>query len=192
MARNLEFDEEKVIQKAMEVFWKKGYSATSTRDLTEAMQINISSLYNSIGDKHALFVRCIRHYAKVRIKALQQRIADFDSPFTALENFIKEAARTIISEPNSCMCVKATFETEGNDPDVQKAINEYNDYMHQFMKHLVENAQKAGEISTNEDADTIADYLDSLFTGWYNSYIMHNDRERILKMAALSIKHLKT
>ena len=44
MARNVEFDEERAIQKAMEVFWKKGYSGASMRDLTGAMQINASSL----------------------------------------------------------------------------------------------------------------------------------------------------
>jgi len=48
MARNVEFNEATAIQKAMEVFWKKGYNATSLRDLTDAMQINSSSLYNTI------------------------------------------------------------------------------------------------------------------------------------------------
>lgn len=191
MARNLEFNEDEVIQKAMEVFWRKGYAATSMRDLTDAMQINISSLYNSIGDKHELFIRCIRHYTNGRIQSAQKRVANFDSPFAALESFINDAAKTIISEPNSCMCVKATFETEGNDPEVQKAINEYNDHVHQFIKRMVENAQEAGEIAAHEDADIIADYLDSLFTGWYNSFIMHKDGQRILKMAGLSIRQLK-
>lgn len=62
MARNVEFSEEIAIQRAMEVFWKKGYLGASMRDLTDAMQINSSSLYNTIGDKRELFVRCIRSY----------------------------------------------------------------------------------------------------------------------------------
>lgn len=191
MARTLEFNEEEVIQKAMEVFWEKGYTATSMRDLTDAMQINISSLYNSIGDKHALFVKCIRLYSKIRLKDIHARYATYDSPYKALETYIKDAANKITSASKSCMCVKTTFEIEGNDPEVQKAVNEYNDNIHLFIKQLVEMAQNSGDITTNEDAGTIADYLDSLFTGWYNSYITHNDRVRILKMASLSIKQLK-
>ncbi len=191
MARNLEFSEDEAIQKATEVFWKKGYTATSMRDLTEAMQINISSLYNTIGDKRDLFIKCIRHYTDVRMKAVERRMADFDSPFEALEAFIKDAANIITTEPDSCMCVKTTFEIAGNDPGIQQVINEYNQYTHQFIVSLVKNAQRAGEIPRSEDAGTIANYLDSLFTGWYNSFTMYQDRNRILQMAAYVIHHLK-
>lgn len=191
MPRNQEFNESEVIQKAMEVFWKNGYSATSTRDLTEAMQINISSLYNSIGDKHQLFIRCIKHYAEIRIKALEARVATYPSPFNALESLIKDAANTIVTEPNSCMCVKATFESEGDDPEVNSAINTYNDYVHDFIKRMVINAQESGEIRKTENADTVADYLDSLFTGWYNSFVLHRDRDRIIQMADYAIGSLK-
>lgn len=191
MARNLEFNEDQVIQKAMEVFWDKGYSATTMRELTDAMQINISSLYNTIGDKRQLFIRCIKHYTEMRIRTAEQRVANFDSPFEALEAFIKDAANIITTEPNSCMCVKTAFEIEGNDADVQKVINDYNDYTHQFLKRMVKNAQNAGEIPPNEDAATIANYLVSLFTGWYNSYIMYQDRNKILKMATYVIRSLR-
>lgn len=175
----------------MEVFWRKGYTATSTRDLTEAMQINISSLYNSIGDKHTLFVKCIRHYSSERIKALEARVSAYASPVTALEAFIKDAAATIITEPNSCLCIKAAFEAEGDDPEVNSAINVYNDFLHDFMKRMVVQAQELGEIRQSEDADTIADYLDSLFTGWYNSFLLHKDADRIRQMAGFAIRHLK-
>jgi TetR/AcrR family transcriptional repressor of nem operon len=192
MARNLEFNEDEVIQKATEVFWKKGYTATSMRDLTDAMQINISSLYNTIGDKRQLFVRCIRHYTELRMREREQLVADFGSPFEALKTFITNAAHIITTEPNSCMCIKTAFEIQGNDIEVQKVINDYNDNTHQFLKRMVEDAQNAGEISQSDNAATIANYLDSLFTGWYNSYIMYQDRNRILEMAAYVITHLRS
>lgn len=191
MARHQEFVEEEVIQKAMEVFWRKGYASTTTRDLTEAMQINISSLYNSIGDKRQLFIRCVKHYSDVRIRAAESRIAQYETPFLALEAFISDAAKTIITEPNSCMCIKAAFEIEGDDPEVNQAINTYNDYVHEFMKRMIIRAQESGEVAVSENADTVADYLDSLFTGWYNSFILHRDPNRILQMAKYAIGHLK-
>ncbi|MEH6305628.1 TetR/AcrR family transcriptional regulator [Olivibacter sp. CPCC 100613] len=191
MARLVAFDEERAIQKAMEVFWKKGYAATSMRDLTDAMQINSSSLYNTIGDKHQLFVRCIRHYTKMRIQAIEQRYADLGSSIQVLENFIKDAADIITTEPNSCMCIKATFEIEGDNPDIQAVINAYDDFTHQFLKNLIEHAQNQGEIDGNESADTIADYLNSLFIGWYNSFVLHKNRNKILNMAGFAIRHLR-
>lgn len=191
MARLVAFDEEQAIQKAMEVFWKKGYAATSMRDLTDAMQINSSSLYNTIGDKHQLFVRCIRHYTKMRIQAIEQRYAVLESPIQVLENFIKDAADIITTEPNSCMCIKATFEIEGDNPEIQAVINAYDGFTHQFLKNLIEHAQNQGEIDGNESADTIADYLNSLFIGWYNSFVLYKNRNKILNMAGFAIRHLR-
>jgi TetR/AcrR family transcriptional repressor of nem operon len=191
MARLVEFDEEQAIQKAMEVFWKKGYAATSMRDLTDAMQINSSSLYNTIGDKHQLFIRCIKHYTKMRIRAVEQRYTNFASPIQALENFIKDAADIITTEPNSCMCIKATFEIEGEDPEIQVVVNAYDDFTHQFLKSLIENSQNEGEIDRSENADTIADYLTSVFIGWYNSFVLHKDRTKIINMAEFIIRQLR-
>ncbi|MGK9119766.1 TetR/AcrR family transcriptional regulator [Olivibacter jilunii] len=191
MARLIEFDEEQAIQKAMEVFWKKGYAATSMRDLTDAMQINSSSLYNTIGDKHRLFVRCIKHYIKMRIDAVEQRYISFASPIQALESFIKDAADIITTEPNSCLCVKATFEIEGDDPEIQAIITSYDNFTHRFLKDLVEKAQSQHQIGQNENADTVADYLVSTFIGWYNSFILHQDRNKILNMADFIIRQLR-
>ena len=118
MPRSVEFDEEEAIQKAMEVFWEKGFHSTSLRDLTEAMKINSSSLYNTIGDKQELFVRCVKHYTEIRKKDLQKRLQSPDSPLTALVNYINDAVDVIISGDNSCMAVKTAFEVATNDQRV--------------------------------------------------------------------------
>lgn len=189
MARLVEFDEEQAIRKAMEVFWKKGYTATSMRDLTDAMQINSSSLYNTLGDKHRLFIRCIKQYTEMRIKTAEQRKADFDSPFKALASFINDAVEIITTENNTCLCIKASIEIDG-DSEVQNIINGYDRFTHQFLKNLIESAQNENEIGKKESADTLADYLTSLFVGWYNSYAIHQDRNKVQAMADYVIHHL--
>src|SRR4051812_44337152 len=97
MARNVEFNEDTAIQKAMEVFWKKGYHGASLRDLTDAMKINSSSLYNTIGDKQELFVRCVQHYTDLRKKDWDIRLASSKSPFTVLVAYIHDAVGVIIN-----------------------------------------------------------------------------------------------
>ena len=57
MARHKEFEREEALQKAMEVFWSRGYGAASIQDLVEHMGINRQSLYDTFGDKHALYLR---------------------------------------------------------------------------------------------------------------------------------------
>ena len=75
MARSVEFNECEIIEKAMNVFWEKGYHATSMQDLVDAMQINRSSLYNTIGDKHCLFMKCVSSYAEAGMEETRQKVA---------------------------------------------------------------------------------------------------------------------
>ncbi len=55
MARPREFDRDQVVDRAVDVFWRKGFEATSIRDLVEATGLNRGSLYNTFGDKAGLF-----------------------------------------------------------------------------------------------------------------------------------------
>lgn len=57
MPRPREFDEDDVVTRATDLFWRRGYHATSVRDLGEALGLSASSLYRTFGDKHALFLR---------------------------------------------------------------------------------------------------------------------------------------
>ncbi len=189
MARNVEFNEEEAIQKAMEVFWKKGYSGTSLRDLTDAMKINSSSLYNTIGDKHELFVRCIKHYTAVRAAELKKRAALAQSPLNAVTNFINDAV-TVIVEGNSCMAVKAAFEIAADDKVVQDILKEDNDFTHDFLRSLIAQAREQGELTGDDDPEVLTDYLVSMYTGWYESYIIHQDPIRIKKMGQYLINQI--
>ena len=62
MARALEFDYDKAIDKATRVFWKKGYSGTSLRDLLKAMGIGEGSFYNTLKSKKQLYLECLKRY----------------------------------------------------------------------------------------------------------------------------------
>jgi TetR/AcrR family transcriptional repressor of nem operon len=190
MARNVEFNEEEAIQKAMEVFWEKGYNGASLRDLTDAMKINSSSLYNTIGDKQELFVRCVEHYTELRKRDLQKRVASEDSPLTILLNYIDDAVTVIINGDHSCMAVKTAFEVATNDQRVKDILKDDSDYAYQFLHSLIKRAMEQGDISADEDPELLADYFISTWTGWYESYILHKDPVKIKKMAQYFIKQM--
>ena len=67
MARPQVFNEDQVIEKAMEMFWEKGFDGTSTRDLTDGMGISNGSFFNSFGDKIKLYIKCLQKYDTVYI-----------------------------------------------------------------------------------------------------------------------------
>lgn len=190
MARNVEFNEALAIQKAMEVFWKKGYNGTSLRDLTEAMQINSSSLYNTIGDKQELFVRCVQHYTDLRKQDWEKRLKSKKSPFAILVDYIHEAVNIIINGENSCMAVKSAFEVAINDQRIKQILVADDQRSYQFLHDLIRMAMNQGEIHADEDPALLADYFNSTWTGWYESYILHQDPLKIKRMAEYFIKQL--
>ena len=65
MARHKEFDSDEALNKAMEVFWLRGYEAASIQDLVKNMGINRQSLYDTFGDKHALYLQTLDRYREV-------------------------------------------------------------------------------------------------------------------------------
>jgi len=60
--RPTEFDRNTALERAMVLFWRQGYEATSLSDLLGEMGIGRQSLYNAFGDKQALFIEAARHY----------------------------------------------------------------------------------------------------------------------------------
>jgi TetR/AcrR family transcriptional repressor of nem operon len=70
MARHKEFDRNEALHKAMEVFWSRGYEAASMQDLVTHMGINRQSLYDTFGDKHALYLQALDRYSEVEGRKL--------------------------------------------------------------------------------------------------------------------------
>ena len=190
MARNVEFDEQLAVSKAMDVFWRKGYNGTTMRDLTEAMGINSSSLYNTIGDKHELFVRSLKHYTESRMQAALKQLDPIKSPIKAIEKFIQSSVYVITNEPNSCLAIKTTFEVATNDEQVQKIIKADNDFTYKLLNGLVEKAIQKGEITVSQDAAMLTDYIINHFSGWHESFIIHKDKTRIKNMATFLLKQI--
>ena len=190
MARNVEFNEDEAVQKAMEVFWKKGYNGASVRNLTDAMNINSSSLYNTVGDKHQLFVKCIRNYTQGRMRDALAHAGNIKSPLKAIINFINDAVNAILYNNDSCLAIKTTFEVAASDSDVQAVLKEDNDFTHKFLLDLINRAIQAKEIDADTDAETLTDFIIMMFTGWHESYILHKDPIKIKKMAKYLISQI--
>jgi TetR/AcrR family transcriptional repressor of nem operon len=190
MARSVEFNEEIAIQKAMEVFRKKGYNGTSMRDLTEAMQINSSSLYNTIGDKQELFVRAMQCYTDMRKRDLDERAAAGGSALEILEKYVDYSVINIVSETEGCMAVKMAFEMATNDQRVNAILKKDSDNQYEFVRKHIALAMEQGELATEESPELLADYFIATWTGWNESYIIHRDADKIKRMARYFIRQL--
>lgn len=190
MARTVEFNECEIIDKAMNVFWEKGYQATSMQDLVDAMQINRSSIYNTIGDKHQLFMKCIRSYFDNAMIEIKEKVAKETSAKQALINIITDKASWIVDCEKGCLGIKTVFEIAPEDNEVRKLMSQNNEIFLQFLAEVVQKAIDDKELDGSEDAMLMAEYIMTSFTGWKQSYILDRNPIRIKKMSEYLIKQI--
>jgi TetR/AcrR family transcriptional repressor of nem operon len=190
MARTVEFNECEIIEKAMNVFWEKGYQATSMQDLVDAMQINRSSLYNTIGDKHQLFMKCIGSYFDNAMLEIKEKVAKEPSSLQALINIIRDKAAWVVNCEKGCLGIKTIFEIAPEDAEVRNLLSKNNDIYLDFLTEVVQKAIDDKELETEDDASLMAEYILTTFTGWKQAYILHRDPIKIKKMSEYLIKHI--
>ena len=119
MARVLEFDRSKVLDKALVLFWRKGYQAASLSELLEAMNIGRGSFYATFGDKRSLFVECLDLFGK-RTKEFLLRAREKEPPLDALRRFFEYTAAEQRGQRCEwgCMMINTVLELASVDDDL--------------------------------------------------------------------------
>ncbi len=115
MARHKEFDQDEALHKAMEVFWSRGYEAASIQDLVEHMGVNRQSLYDTFGDKHALFLQALDRYHEVESRKLFDLLERPGSVKKALRQLFTVVIEGSLCEGGrrGCLMVNAMSELSG-------------------------------------------------------------------------------
>ncbi|MEO0333511.1 MAG: TetR/AcrR family transcriptional regulator, partial [Bacteroidota bacterium] len=143
MARPRNFDEDQVLDRAIEVFWEKGYHATSYEELVNRMGINRASMYNTFGDKHQLYTQALQRYREKsrtqfdRWQASNQRIQE------TIRMILNEAVQESISDPQrkGCMVVNTATELGPSDPEIAEIIRQNQQQVESVLKELFIQAQ---------------------------------------------------
>jgi TetR/AcrR family transcriptional repressor of nem operon len=161
MSRTKTFDEDRVIDAAVDCFWAHGYEATSVRDLGAAMGIGAASLYNAYGDKRELFLRSLERYAN---RSMRERIARIEArhrPAEAIGAFLGEIVDRSAKDPEckGCLLVNSALDVASRDPELGKAVASHLGEIRSFFRRSLEAARRAGELAADLDAEIIAGHL---------------------------------
>src|ERR1700742_2407337 len=119
MPRPRKFDEATALDAAIECFWRRGYEATSLRDLTASMGLTAPSLYNAFGGKQELFSRALERYldrtTRDRLRRLEQSLA----PKAALRRFFDEIIERSIRDRQrkGCFLINSALEIAPHDAE---------------------------------------------------------------------------
>lgn len=166
MARPREFDEDFVLDAAMESFWSHGYEATSIRDLIETTGLTGASLYNAFGDKRALFRTAFDHYVE---SSIGERIRRCESmpPREAIATFFDEILNRSLKdrEHKGCMLVNSALEIAPHDLEFRKIIAGVLIRIETFFLKCIEAGQVDGSIRCSMPAQNVARHLLGVLMG---------------------------
>ncbi|AXF24764.1 TetR/AcrR family transcriptional regulator [Burkholderia pyrrocinia] len=160
MVRPREFDRDEALERALRVFWEKGYAATSTDDLLTAMNIGRQSLYNAFGDKRKLYVEALERYQSQSVSGHVARLTGPASAIAGIEALLlgviaAHAAERVLG----CMGVNAICEFGAVDPELAELREKSGAVLVRRIVARVREGQDAGEIDRAVDAREVANFI---------------------------------
>ncbi len=116
-----QFDPEIALDKAMQLFWAKGYAATGLNELVEAMEIGRKSLYDTFGNKRALFIKALDRYSQTVVGEIYRGLNNPERP--ALENVraVMRDIEAMNSKPMSPGCLLGVSMAQFRTDDAEMA-----------------------------------------------------------------------
>lgn len=158
------FDEQDAIEKAMKVFWQKGYEATSIADLIEGTGINRGSLYNAFGGKRQLFTQSLRKYDTETRRTLLADLEALDNPPEAFEKLFQTLVQQAKNDtqPKGCFLVNTSIEIAFHDNETKNIVAQGFTEFEAFFRRGIEVSQARKEMPAHLDAPSTARALFSL------------------------------
>ncbi|MEB6480960.1 TetR/AcrR family transcriptional regulator [Acinetobacter vivianii] len=157
MARPREFDEDRVLDAAMETFWRKGYEGTSAQDLVDATGLGRGSLYAAYANKHGIFEQALRHYQK-RAQGHVDQLREPGSPVERLRELMQGIVDADLnsSEKRGCLATNSAIEVANRDAHVADLVRGNFNILTRGIEETIRRGQDAGEIRSTTDAETLA------------------------------------
>lgn len=175
------FTEHAALDAAMQVFWNKGYRATSIDDLVERTGASRASLYKMFGEKRDVFIKCLDLYAlRFETNAAQALALDTGMVATAGAMLIASAERLLQPDaPNGCLRCESTGTLMGLDAAIDEALRRTNDRYYAVMRSIVERGIERGEAMPDRK-EALATFLVGAVGGLVSLAHMNTKREFLL------------
>ncbi len=166
MPRIKQFDEKEALEKAMELFWKKGYNGVGMSELVKYLGTNRTNLYAAFNNKKELYERALAHYRKMGV-SLFAELRAMDDPLDAIRLLFDKAIEADHNDPErkGCFVVNATTELASVDQSVHQITCQNQAFVKGFLVELLTKAQENGQLDSSKNIDGIAQYLFTLFSG---------------------------
>ena len=154
------FDEDVVLERAVDLFWRSGYRSTTTRDLEATLGVSQSSLYNAFGSKQGLMRAVLDRYEARMGPELLEPLETGPDGLAAIYVFFDTLVRTVTGEGRAgCMIINLMAEDGGDNPEMSRRTRTYRMRVHAALGAAVNRAAADGHIKP----DYLAERADLLF-----------------------------
>ena len=187
MARPKEFDQDKALRNAIRLFSQQGFAATSTDELMRVMDIGRQSMYDTFGDKRALFLRALELYVTESVQSIGVELDRNGSALSAVRNaLVSFAERKDLSSSEGCMGLNAIGEFGQRDADVTRITRNAARIQRQNLMKVFARAKIQGEVDADADLEGMADFFESTLAGIRIAAKAGKSRQALGKVAAFA------
>ena len=157
MVGTKQFDHDAVVERAMMMFWRRGYGGTSIQDLEKTTRLRRGSLYNAFGDKQGLFVAALKRYETTVSQERVRQLSNPD-PYRAIEGFLETLVMQMSepSWPRGCLHTNTSLEFPNAPDEVLRIIAERTAGIEGAIYVVLRRAQAEGLLDPAADARAVA------------------------------------
>lgn len=188
MPRTKLFDENEVLTKAMNLFWKNGYSATSIKDLVTELGINRASIYDTFGDKESLFLKAFDKYRTLSSEGLSAFLDQEEDIKSGLTKLFERAYFQSINdvEKKGCFAVNTTTELVPGDAEMLRILERNRLHLEAIFLNYLKIGEDKGQIRKGKDLVGISKLLFTFYNGLQVVSKISSDKDEVTS----SVKHI--
>ncbi len=191
MARPKSYDHDQAVQRAVELFQRQGYGATSVRDLLTHLKLSSSSFYAAFGGKEQLYLEALRAHALVERQQLEAQLTSPGGMQANLRAVFAVLVDALVAKNPVSLTLRAGVEQAGSMPELFTLLSEYIEELIVMLASLLQDAQARGEVELAFPAPHLARFL--LFSAYNLGFVakVGRDRERLEAYAAIALSVLE-
>ncbi|MHA4809001.1 TetR/AcrR family transcriptional regulator [Flavitalea flava] len=192
MARTKEFDTDDVLNKAINLFWDKGFNGCSMQDVVDGLGLSRSSIYETFGDKHQLFLEALQKYQRESIEEMRRNVDASPDVRQTLEKIFESILPDNLNAPlkKGCFMVNSAIELAPHDPEIAAIVKSNQQEVEDILSIAIKKGQKAGQIATTLDPLSIARFFFTNLAGLRVTAKSGTDRKTLEDIIKVSLSVL--